>query len=306
MMKIFADRLALKLTDKRDLRKPSERHRVGLLESWLSIAGNIFLTLLKAVFGLLTNSIALMADAVHSASDIFSSLTVLIGFTLARRKPDKEHPHGHGRTEYLAGLLIALMLVGAGVAFFYSSYVRLVSGITAVPSLSAIAAVIVALLIKEFLYYFSAKLGRLINSEALIADAWHHRTDSLSSVLVIIALAGGYFGYPSLDAYFGFLVSLFIVYAGLKIARSSCSRLLGAAPDSKLHDGVVSCAREIKGVIDAHDLEIHDYGSWKVVTLHIGVSGSLNLDEAHTIAHRVEDHISNCFYCDTVVHLDPR
>ena len=305
-MKPLAEHLALRLTENRDLKNPAERHRVGLLESWFSIVGNIFLTLLKAFFGILTNSISLMADAVHSASDIFSSLVVLIGFTLAKRKPDQEHPHGHGRIEHLAGLVIALMLIGAGGAFFYTSYTRLLSGAAVSPSLAAIAAVIVALLIKEFLYYFSAKLGKLIKSDALIADAWHHRTDSLSSVMVLVALTGSYFGMPVLDVYFGFVVSLFIVYAGIKIARNSCSRLLGTAPDKDLHDDVASCAREIDGVIDAHDLEIHDYGSWKVVTLHIGVNGSLSLEEAHIIAHRVEDHISNCFYCDTVVHLDPQ
>ena len=305
-MKPIAELLAIRLTENRDLKKPLERHRVGLLESWISMAGNVFLTLLKAVFGILTNSITLMADAAHSASDIFSSLMVLVGFTLARRKPDREHPHGHGRTEYLAGLAVAVMLIGAGIAFFYTAYTRLVSGAAVNPSLAAIIAVFIALLCKEFLYYFSAKLGRLIKSDALIADAWHHRTDSLSSVLVLIALGGSYFGLPVIDAYLGFVVSLFIVYAGVSIARNSCSRLLGAAPDQELCDGVASCAREIEGVIDAHDLEIHDYGSWKVVTLHIGVSGSLSLDEAHIIAHRVEDHISSCFYCDTVVHLDPR
>lgn len=305
-MKPLAEHLALGLTENRDLKKPTERHRVGLLESWISMGGNLLLTLLKAVFGILTNSITLMADAVHSASDIFSSLVVLIGFTLAKRKPDREHPHGHGRIEYLAGLVIALMLIGAGGAFFYTSYNRLLSGAAVSPSLAAIIAVIIALLIKEFLYYFSAKLGKLIKSDALIADAWHHRTDSLSSVMVLIALTGSYFGMPVLDVYFGFIVSLFIVYAGIMIARNSCSRLLGAAPDKDLHDDVASCAREIDGVIDAHDLEIHDYGSWKVVTLHIGVNGALSLEEAHVIAHLVEDHVSSCFYCDTVVHLDPR
>ena len=305
-MKPLAERLALRLTGNRDLKNPAERHRVGLLESWISMGGNVLLTLLKAVFGILTNSISLMADAVHSASDIFSSLVVLIGFTLAKRKPDREHPHGHGRIEYLAGLIIAFMLIGAGGAFFYSSYTRVTSGVAVTPSLAAIAAVSIALLSKEFLYYFSAKLGKLIKSDALIADAWHHRTDSISSVLVLVALSGSFLGLPMLDAYFGFIVSLFIAYAGINIARSSCSRLLGTAPDKELCDGVASCAREIDGVIDAHDLEIHDYGSWKVVTLHIGVNGALSLEEAHVIAHRVEDHVSSCFYCDTVVHLDPR
>ncbi len=305
-MKFLANLLAYKVTENRDLFNPAERYRAGVIESWVSITANILLTILKVVFGLLTNSIALLADAVHSASDIFSSLVVLLGFSLARQKPDREHPYGHGRSEYLAGLVIGIMLIGAGAVFIYSSYSRLVSGTFASSSISAIVAITVSILIKEFLYYFSAKLGLLISSDALAGDAWHHRSDSLSSILVLIALVGGYYGMPTLDAYLGFGVALFVIYAGLKITRKSCSRLLGAAPTEDLKNGVVNCAREIDGVIDAHDLEIHDYGSWKIVTIHIEVSGRLSLDEAHEIAHMVEDHVSSSFYCETVVHLDPR
>lgn len=305
-MKYFATGLVRRLTEEKDLMKPAERYRVGFIESWVSIAGNLILTLLKIIFGLLTNSIALIADAAHSASDIFSSLVVLIGFSLARRKPDPEHPHGHGRTEYLAGLLVGIMLIGAGAAFSYSSYIRLMEGIFATPSLAAIVAVVIAILTKEFLYHFSAELGMLINSEALTGDAWHHRSDSLSSALVLVALVGGYFGLPILDAYFGFAIALFIAYAGLKIVRNSCSRLLGTTIPEDLQERVVRCAREVDGVVDVHDLEAHDYGSWKVVTLHIGVNGRLSLDDAHRIAHKVEDHIYECCHCNAVVHLDPR
>lgn len=305
-MKYFANLLAEKLTANREMIKPAERYRVGLIESWVSIACNIFLALLKMVFGLLTNSIALIADAVHSASDIFSSMVVLIGFTMAKKEPDSEHPHGHGRTEYLAGLIIGLMLSGAGIAFIFSSYNRLISDVYATPSIGAIIAVIIAMLIKEFLYYFSARLGKLIDSDTLSGDAWHHRTDSLSSGLVLIALVGNYLGLTALDAYFGFLVALFIIYAGYKIARSSCSALLGTAPSEELYNAIVSCAKQVDGVIDTHDLEFHDYGSYKAITIHIGVNGSLSLDEAHEIAHRVEELIGSQYHCNAVVHIDPR
>jgi cation diffusion facilitator family transporter len=304
-MKYLAEKLAYNITVDRDLLIPEERYRVGLIESWFSIIGNILLSLAKVIFGLLTNSIAMIADAVHSASDIFSSLVVLIGFSLAKRKPDPEHPFGHGRVEYLAGLLIAAVLIFAGLTFIYSSYNRLIEGISARPSIAAIAVVAVSILVKEFMYFFSAKLGKLISSDTLAGDAIHHRSDSLSSVMVLIALAGSYFGLPVLDAYFGFAVALFIIYAGVKIARQSCSNLLGKAPDAELQRNITECALKTDGVIDAHDLEIHDYGSWKVITVHIGVNGRLSLDEAHAIANRVENQIGDCFHCEAVVHLDP-
>ena len=231
---------------------------------------------------------------------------MLIGFSLAKRQPDHEHPHGHGRIEYLSGLLIAVMLIGAGAAFAYNAYHRVSNNIYANPGLSAIAAVIIAIALKEFMYHFSAALGKKIDSEALAADAWHHRSDSLSSILVLIALTGSYLGIPALDAYFGFAVAVFIAYAGYKVARQSCSRLLGKAPDQALEQKISDCAREVPGVIDIHDLEVHDYGSWKVITMHIEVDGNITLDQAHKIAHQVEDHICARFYCNTLVHLDPR
>ncbi len=305
-MKRLAWRLAAKVTKNRDLIKPEERYRVGVIESWTSIAVNTFLTLLKLFFGIVTNSIALIADAVHSASDIFTSLVVLCGFFLAGKKPDREHPHGHGRTEYLAGLIVALMLTGAGAAFVYTAYNRLTGEAFVLPGPASLTAVVVAILIKEFMYNFSANLGKLINSDTLVGDAWHHRSDSLSSGLVIVALIGSYFGFHTLDAYFGIAIALFIIYTGFKIARNSCSRLLGTAPSEKVQQDIACCTKDIEGVISAHDLEVHDYGSWKVVTMHIEVDGDLSLDQAHQIAHRVEEHVSNKYHCNTVVHLDPR
>ncbi len=297
--------MAEKITKNRDLRKPSERSRVGMIVSWTSVVGNIFLTLLKLVFGLLTNSLALIADAVHSASDIFSSLVVLIGFLVAGKKADSEHPHGHGRTEYLAGLVIGMILIAAGGAFIYSAYNRLAGEVIATPSITAIIAVIAGIILKESMYYFSARLGRLIDSDTLVGDAWHHRSDSLSSILVLVALIGGYFGLYALDAFFGIAIALFIIYTGLKILRNSCSRLLGAAPADEMQKEIVECAREIEGVIDAHRLEVHDYGSWKVITIHVEVNGYLSLEKAHEIAQKVEDHVCSRFHCKTIVHLDP-
>jgi len=304
-MKRLAGWLAGKITANRDLRKPSERSRVGIIESWVGLGGNLFLTLLKLTFGLLTNSLALIADAVHSASDIFSSLVVLIGFLMAGKKADSEHPHGHGRTEYLAGLVIGIMLIGAGAAFIYSAYSRLAGEVFASPSIAAIIAVIAAIILKEFMYYFSARLGRLIDSDTLEGDAWHHRSDSLSSGLVLIALIGAYFGLYTLDAYFGIAIAFYIIYTGLKILRNSSSRLLGTAPADELQKEIVNCAKEVDGVVDAHRLEVHDYGSWKVITMHVEVNGYLSLDEAHEIAQMVEDHIRKRYHCDTIIHLDP-
>jgi len=304
-VKYLADRLTQNIITEQDLRKSEERSRIARIECWTSITANIAIALLKAIFGFLTNSIALTADAVHSLSDVLSSVVVLIGFFIAGSKPDSEHPHGHGRSEYMAGLIIAVMLIGAGAAFAYGSYRRLTGGIYASPSIAAVVAVIITIIIKEFLYHFSFNLGKAIESEALVGDAWHHRSDSLSSLLVLVALAGNLVGLPYLDPYFGFVVAGFIIYTGYKIARNSSSLLLGSAPPVELQDEVTECARDIEGVIDVHDLEIHDYGAKKVITLHIEVNQDLPLHEAHDIAQLVEDCINRHFHSETVVHIDP-
>ena len=304
-MKYLASLIVELIARNRDLRKPAERRRIGIIESWVSLLGNTILTLLKLFFGIMTSSLALIADAVHSASDIFSSLVVLIGFIMAGKKADSEHPHGHGRTEYLAGLIIGVMLVGAGGSFIYSASSRLSENIIASPSIASMIMIIVVIILKELMYHFSIHLGQMIDSDALKGDAWHHRSDSLSSGLVLVALAGGYFGFHALDTLFGIAIAFFLIYTGLKIMHRSYNKLLGAAPNSELKQGIVNCAMEIKGVMDAHRLEVHDYGSWKVITIHVVVSGYLSLDEAHEIAQTVEDHVSSKYHCNAIVHLDP-
>lgn len=304
-MRPVASLLIKIFTSGRNLHEPGERYRVAMIQSWFSIAGNLFISLLKLVFGLLANSIAMLADAVHSVTDISSSLVVMIGFKMAARRPDHEHPYGHGRAEYLAGLAIAVLLITTGVGFAWGSYSRLVSNVIIRPNFITFIVIVTTILFKEIMYYLSADLGKLIKSEALTGDAWHHRSDTLSSILVLIALVGGVFEIYTLDAYLGFAIAAFIIFAGVKIARNSCSCLLGTAPQKELHNEIISCTSLVEGVIGAHDLQIHDYGSWKEVTLHIEVSNNLNLGQAHQIAHQVEDLISKNFFCNTVVHLDP-
>lgn len=285
--------------------RPEERSRIGALEGWFSITGNLLLAVMKGLAGLMTGSVALLADAVHTASDISSSLAVLIGFRLARKKPDREHPFGHGRVEYFTGLFIGIMLIGAGLAFVYSAFDRLKTGAYMEPGTFAVLVVLLSILLKEFMFHFSYQLGKLIDSDALIGDAWHHRSDALSSGAVLIALGGSYFALDWLDSVVAVAVSVFVIYAGLQIARNSCNRLLGTAPSREMKEGVINCALETKGVISAHDLEVHDYGHIKSVILHIEVEGTLSVIKAHGIATKVEDKISKKFSCSAVVHLDP-
>jgi cation diffusion facilitator family transporter len=304
-MKQLAGCLVNKLLAKRNTDIPAERARAGALEGWISLFGNLILALAKFLFGLLTGSIALLADAAHTASDISSSLVILFSFKISASKPDREHPFGHGRIEYLAGLAIAVLLILAGISFAYTAFLRFMEGAAVHPSLPALSVIVFSILFKNLMYHFSLQLGKRIDSDAVRGSAWHHLSDSLSSVAVLVALAGSYIGLEVLDAVFGFAVAVLVVYTGVKIGRKSVNRILGAAPCKAVQKEMINCALAVEGVISAHDLEIHDYGFQKSVTLHIEVDGELNLVDAHTIAYRVERVISGSFNCSTVVHLDP-
>ncbi len=304
-MKKAAQGFLNKLTQGRNLQLPAERLRLGIFQGWLSVAANLIIATVKFISGLLIGSISLLADAVHTASDISSSLMVLIGFRASQKEPDAEHPYGHGRIEYLTGLIISLMLIGAGVSFIYTSYDRLITGSVIQPSLPVIVIVLSTILIKEFLYHFATAAGKKIDSEALIADAMHHRSDSLTTLAVLLAVSGSYFNLYYLDSIFGFVVSIYIVYSGLKIARSSINRILGTAPCEETRRIIFESVLETCGVNNAHDLEVHDYGAQKSVTVHIEVDGNLSVNEAHDIAESVENKLWEKNRCFAVVHLDP-
>ena len=294
-----------KITLNRDLRLPDERSRIAFMEGWTSIFSNFFLAALKLIFGFLSGSISLIADGVHTVSDIASSAIILIGFKIAKKQPDQEHPFGHGRAEYLTGLIVGIMLLGAGVAIIINSYERLEAGTVMEPSIIAVGVVVFSILFKEFLYHFSYCCGEAIDSEALIADAIHHRSDSLSSVAVLIALVCAFFQWGNLDAIFGFLVSAFILHSGLKIIIKSCNCLLGEAPTNKTSEEIYRSVLAIDGVMDAHDLIVHDYGAKKSVSIHIEVDKDISLKEAHLISHNVEKNINEENKCHAVVHVDP-
>lgn len=308
------DRLTINLTDfllerttktpkNTRIDNPDQRRQVAYLEAWISIAGNIFLAAIKTIFGLMLNSISMLADAVHTASDVLTSLVVIIGFKMSALPADSKHPHGHGRIEFIATLIIALMLLAVGIKFGYDSYQRYVINTPVAGSYIIAAIMVLAAIFKELMSRFSIELGNRISSSALIADAWHHRTDAIASVLVAIAIIASTLGYYRVDAVLGFAVSVLIIWTGIEIFLDSCSKLIGECDDSQL-ETINELARTVPGVISTHDIAVHDYGSQKIISLHIEVDGTLPLIEAHEIADKVEATINNNLYALTTVHLD--
>lgn len=284
---------------------PSLRRKYAYLEAWISIIGNLALAVIKIVFGLMLNSISLLADAAHTASDVITSIVVLLGFKFSSSPADKKHPHGHGRAEFIATLLISAMLVVVGIEFGISSYNRLLEN-TAVNGSYIVALVMVAgAVFKEWMSRFSIELGSRTNASALIADAWHHRTDGIASIFVAIAIVASQFGYYIVDAILGLAVSVLIIYTGVTIALDSVSKILGEMPDEDEIKDIESSALSVAGVSSVHKINVHNYGSFKEISLHIQVGDELSLIKAHEISEQVERVIERKINSKTTVHVEP-
>ena len=206
----------------------------GYFEGILSIVVNIALFLFKFIFGTMLNSVSLIADSFHSLSDIFTSGIVVFGFRIASKPPDKKHPFGHGRAERITAIVIACLLIVVGFEFFMNGFARFRAPVPIKGDLSVIAMLVIFIVIKEFLYGISLTLGKRIRSPSLKADAWHHRTDSISTLLVVGAFVSFRFGFYSLDGILGMLVALIIVYTGISMIVESGNFLIGQAPPQSL------------------------------------------------------------------------
>jgi len=278
----------------------------GYFEGFLSIVLNVVLSVLKFVFGTLLNSVSLIADALHSLSDVISSIIVVFGFKISTKPPDEKHPFGHGRAERIVSIVVACLLIVVGFEFFMSGLERFRNPIPIRSDVLVLSILVASIFIKEFLYQVSLRLGRRINSASLRADALHHRTDAISTVLVLIGFVCFRFGLFSFDGLMGMAVALIIVYAGISIIIESGNFLIGQAPPSLLVDKIKDTAAQCSGVNDVHHIHVHDYGGQLEVTIHVRMKSNIHLDDAHQKASEVEDAIKRCVPgAEVTVHLEP-
>lgn len=298
----LADRLAPGWRDPRDVRA---RSRLGSFEGWTAIAVNVILAAAKAGLGLFTGSLALYADAIHTLADSATSLVVIIAFRLARRPPDPEHPFGHGRVENIAGVVMAVLLAVTAWETGRSAVERMARPRAVEVNLPVLGAVLLLLLVKEILARFAIALGRLLESEALVADGWHHRSDALSTALVLVSFLAGPLGAPWLDGAAGLGVALLIAYAAYHTLVHSSGPLLGQGASPQMVADIARLARSVEGVRGVHDILAHRYGSATLVTLHVEVDPGLTAEEAHRMADAVEKELDRRYPGRSTVHVDP-
>lgn len=270
------------------------------------IWGNVLLSLLKLIVGFVANSTAVIADAIHSFSDILTSALTWLGIRVSKRPPDKEHPYGHGDVEPIVGLIISIVLAVIGFEFARHSIGEIYIKVTA-PGPLAIYATILALILKEAMSRYVINVAEHINSPALKADAQHHRSDVYSSIVVLIGVIGARLGYPMLDPLVGVIVSLIIIKIGFDVGRENIRQLMGTVPSPELSTRIENLVLGMNKVKLIHRIRIHGMGAYFIVDLHVCVDHSLPLGEAHKIAHEVQRKIVDLFpeVSSALVHIEP-
>ena len=284
--------------------------KVAVKVSIVTLGVNAVLVVFKTLAGIFGNSYALISDAVHSASDVFSTVIVLIGVKLAAKKADKNHPFGHERFECVAAILLAVVLFATGAGVGYSGINNLVTGEYKnfeIPGIIALVAAAVSIVVKELMFWYTYRAAKLVNSSALKADAWHHRSDSLSSIGSLVGVVGGLCGVKILDSVACIVICLFIFKASIQIFIDAIKKMTDEACDEKTEEEIKNFISSFEGVLRVDNLMTRLFGNRIYVIAEIACDADLPLIEAHAIAEAVHSGIENKFPAvkHVTVHVNP-
>ena len=283
--------------------------KAGRKVTLLGLFINTFLILLKFSAGIFGDSQALIADAVHSISDLFTDAVVLLGIKIGSKPPDEEHHFGHARIETLASAIIGLALIGTAVYLGFDAALSIHRHTEYHPTGIALIGAGVSIALKEALYRYTVLIGRRMKSQLIVANAWHHRSDALSSIAVLLGV-GGTLIKPSwhiLDACAALIVSFFIIKVGLDILWKTLREFTDTAPRPEILEKLMQISRAVEGVMDAHDLRVRTTGGFYQAEIHIVVDGQLTVVEGHRIAKTVEHCLTEEMdeLDRVIVHVDP-
>lgn len=289
-----------------DVTSRDVREKYAVLSGALGILCNTLLFAVKAVIGFSLHSMAIISDAFNNLSDMGSSLISLISAKLANKQSDKEHPFGHGRMEYIASFAISFMIMLMGFELGRSSVEKMINPVAVGFSLPSILILTASILVKVWMYAYNRYMGRLINSSVLLATAKDSINDVISSAVVIFSAVLGFFVSFPVDGVFGLLVSLWIFYGGLGIARETITMLLGSPPSKELISSIKKIVLADPQIIGIHDLIVHDYGPGRIMaSLHAEVPDNANMIETHELIDHIESQIQRDLGVDAVIHMDP-
>jgi len=285
----------------------SKEEKIGLHVSWVTIFLNLILSIFKLIAGIFGHSMAMISDSIHSASDVFSTLIVLIGLKLSFKGADQEHPYGHERIESLSSLFLALLLFMTGCLIGYQGIKSIFSPPTVLPTLLAFVAALTSIVSKELMFWYTRSAAIKIHSNSLLADAWHHRSDALSSIGSMIGIIGSMMGFAWCDSLASFIICIIILKVSLDILKKSTSELLDTSCSRELEFQLRMFILSIKEVHSLDSLKTRIFGNRIYMEVEIGVFSGYSLEKAHAIAHFVHDQVEKEFpiikHC--MIHVNP-
>lgn len=283
-----------------------KKSKYMIIEGIVSVIINVLLFAFKYIVGMLTGSLSIMADAWHSLSDCISSIIVIIGGVFSKKPADKEHPFGHGRIELITSFIVGIMLVFIGYSFFSEAIKNILNKKTASFTIIAIVAMIVSIVVKELLAQYSLWGYRKSGSKSLYADAWHHRSDSITSIIILVGILVGK-NLWWMDSVLSILVSLVIFYAAFDVIKSSIEPLIGEYPSENIIKDINSIANELNINNDnsnLHHFHIHTYGDHTEITFHMRFPKDMTVEEAHDKVSVLEKSIRDKMNMESTIHIE--
>lgn len=298
--------LIRKLVDVKNPKQPEVRRKVGSICGACGIFFNILLFLGKLIMGILTHSIAIVGDALNNLSDAGSSIITMIGFRLAGKAPDADHPFGHGRIEYISGLIVSLLICIMGFELGKSSVEGIIHPTAVDCTVPAIIILVASLLVKAYMMYYNFHWAKVIDSAAMRATAIDSRNDMISTSVVLLAVISTKFTDLPVDAYIGVALAAFILYSGVNAAKDTIEPLLGTPPSKEFLDRISEIVLSQECVSGIHDVVVHDYGPGrKMISLHAEVSAFQDMFYIHDCIDNIEMELARELDCEAVIHMDP-
>ncbi|MBO4848359.1 MAG: cation transporter [Clostridia bacterium] len=290
----------------REYSRPEVRRAYGVLCGGFGIFLNIILFIGKLIAGTIAASVAVTADAFNNLSDAGSSVVTLIGFKLSGQKPDPEHPYGHGRLEYISGLIVAMVIIVMGFELLLSSIKKIVSPELTEFSWLAVGILAASILVKAYMFVYNRLTAKKIDSVAMKATATDSLTDCIATFMALMAMIAAKLWGWKIDGWCGAAVSLFVMYSGFTAAKDTISVLLGQPPEKELVEDIERTVMAHEGILGIHDLVVHDYGPGRMMmSLHAEVPANGDVLELHDMIDNIERELNRKFDCEAVVHMDP-
>lgn len=292
--------------DSENVHDPSVRRAYGTLCSVYGIFLNLLLFAGKYIAGALAHSVSIVADAFNNLSDAGSSIITLLGFVIAGKKPDTEHPFGHGRVEYLAGLILSALIITMGIELGRSSIEKIINPAPIEAGILPAAILLASILVKVYMCLYNRATAKKINSAAMEATAKDSLSDSISTLVVLLAMAASYVFDINIDGWAGLAVAVLIIFTGYGALKDTLSPLLGKAPEPELVDTIEKIVMSHPEICGIHDLIVNDYGPGRlVISLHAEVNGAGNIFELHDAIDRAEVELKEELGCVATIHMDP-